>query len=80
MPDIPVASSMDTLHPGMSIGMHIYVDRCRITDAIVLSMYTADSSCRLFTVPIRDLRRVAEAHERDRRFGVGRMKRRAQRL
>lgn len=80
MLDIPWASSLKTLHPEMSMQTRIYVDHCRVTDTVVLSMFTADSSTRLFTVPIRDLRRVAEAYERERDFERGKKKRLTQRL
>jgi hypothetical protein len=80
MLDIPWASSLNILPPDMSMQTRIYVDHCRVTDAVVLSMYTADSSTRLFTVPIRDLRRVAESYERERNFERGKRKRLAQHL
>jgi hypothetical protein len=82
MLDVPAASPMNALHPGMSMQARIYVDRCQITDTVVLSMYTADSSCRLFSVPLRELRRIAEDYERRRECGVARarVRRIAQRL
>jgi len=68
MLDIPAALPLNDLHPDKS--MQIYVDRCRTTDTVVLSMYTADSAFRLFSVPVRDLRRIAEAYERRRDFEI----------
>ena len=70
MLDIPAASPLNDLHPDKSMQTQIYVDRCRTTDTVVLSMYTADSAFRLFSVPVRDLRRIAEAYERRRDFEI----------
>jgi hypothetical protein len=75
MLDIPAALSLKTLHLATSMQMQIYVDRCRVTDTVVLSMYAADSSGRLFTTPIRDLLRATEAYERGRDFGDGKNRR-----
>lgn len=66
MIDIPDASPLNGLRPDTSMHTRIYVDRCRITNTIVLSMYDADCSHRLFSVPIRELQRIAEAYERRR--------------
>lgn len=66
MIDIPDASPLSGLQPNTSMDTRIYVDHCRVTNTIVLSMYNADCSRRLFSVPIRDLQRIAEAYERGR--------------
>ena len=60
------ASPLNGLQPNTSMDTRIYVDHCRVTNNIVLSMYNSDCSRRLFTVPIRDLQRIAEAYERGR--------------
>ena len=66
MIDIPDASPLHGLQTNMSMDTRIYVDHCRVTNTTVLSMYNADCSHRLFSVPIRDLQRIAEAYERGR--------------
>ena len=66
MTDIPDASPLNGLQTNTSMDTRIYVDHCRVTNTTVLSMYNADCSRRLFSVPIRDLQRIAEAYERGR--------------
>ena len=66
MVDIPDAPPLKELRPNTSMDTRIYVDHCRVTNTTVLSMYNTDCSRRLFSVPIRDLQRIAEAYERGR--------------